>query len=90
MSDEEFELIRAAVNNNPHLSYWERNTDKSAWEQALIEDSILQGSSRWREASLDDRYREVVRRVLEVMPEAGLAEGVQNNAPHSFIDYTYW
>lgn len=63
------EQVQEAKDNNPDLSYWEKN-DEDAWNEALMQDQILLRKPYWRSKSYEERFIEVAKRVRAVMPEA--------------------
>jgi len=63
------EQVAKAKNANPYLVHWE-NHDPEAWDEALKQDEILRNNPKWVEKSYDVRFKEVVRRVRAIMPEA--------------------
>lgn len=63
------EQVAEAKDNNPDLVLWE-TTDPEAWDEALRQDAVLRGTTKWAKAPYAERFDEVVRRVRAVMPEA--------------------
>lgn len=63
------ERVEKAKNASPYLIHWEAN-DPQAWDEALRQDEILRDNPKWAEKSYDARFKEVVRRVRAIMPEA--------------------
>jgi hypothetical protein len=63
------EQVAQAKNNNSYLVHWENN-DPAAWDEAVRQDEILRNDPKWIEKSYEARFKEVVRRVRAIMPEA--------------------
>ncbi|SHL41652.1 hypothetical protein SAMN05216428_102335 [Nitrosospira sp. Nsp11] len=63
------EQVAQAKNRNHYITHWEAN-DPGAWDEALRQDEILRNNPKWIEKSYDARFKEVVRRVRAIMPEA--------------------
>lgn len=63
------EQVQEAKENTPHLMHWEKS-DPDAWQEALMQDQILLNTPKWANKPIEERLKEVVRRVQSVMPEA--------------------
>jgi hypothetical protein len=63
------EQVAEAKDNNPDLVLWE-TTDPEAWDEALRQDEVLRGTTKWAKAPYAERFAEVARRVRAVLPEA--------------------
>lgn len=63
------EQVQEAKENNPDLSFWEKN-DKPAFDEAVRQDQAMLLDPKWQKKSIDERFIEVARRVRAVMPDA--------------------
>ncbi|MEX2964509.1 hypothetical protein [Microbulbifer sp. TYP-18] len=53
--------VESAIANNPSLSDWRQN-DPDKWEMAIIVDEKLKQDPAFKEASFEERFKEVVKR----------------------------
>lgn len=63
------EQVQEAKENNPDLSYWEKN-DTEVFEEAVRQEQALLLNPKWRDRPIEERFIEVVKRTRAVMPDA--------------------
>lgn len=67
---QEAEKVRAAIDSNPTLAYWEAHKDATAFNRASSEDELLRREPAWANKPYGERFAEAVRRTLLVIPDA--------------------
>lgn len=73
VEQQQAEAVRAAIDSNPTLAYWEAQKDPAAlaaYDRACDEDELLRKDPAWGAKTYDDRFAEAVRRTQLVMPDA--------------------
>lgn len=55
--------VQDAVDAVPDLLAWQNNADQSAFQLAIQFDGLLRSTPKWANASLEERFQEVARRV---------------------------